>query len=176
MSEYTSGARAAKDRLAEVTSVEVPEVAEQLLATRDFDETDAFARGYRDQLAYVLNRWCKHCRQVFDIPNGWRTCPSCLAIENSAGEGFTIHDAARTSPASSRWEIHTLVGSDGGEFLWLFDTTHADEKCPAHTVPAHEELGPLPNETRYRVLTARCGRPTRSGKPCRNGPQCRFHR
>ena len=174
MSEFTSGARAAKELL---DGAEDPmELAASLLVTRDFPQDDLFHRGYQAHLAWRLNRWCKHCKRVFDEPNYWCTCPACLAIEYPAGEGFTILDTARTSPMDDRWEMHTLVGTAGGEFLWLFDTNLADDSCSRPPTPAHENLGPLPAEIRVRILRNRCGRLTRSGKPCRNGPWCKYHR
>lgn len=174
MSEYRAGVRAARDRLAR--EVNRAEVANSILETQFFPDGDPFYQGYRAQLAWELNRWCKHCKRVFDEPNYWRTCPSCLSIEYPTGEGHTILDAARTSPMSDRWEMHTLVDSAGGEYLWLFDINLVDESCPGRTWPAHENLGPLPDEFRVRILRNRCGRMTRSGKPCRNGPWCKYHR
>ncbi|KAF0967819.1 hypothetical protein [Gordonia sp. YY1] len=179
VSAYNAGIRAAKEELAErqaASGDDKTRVAEQMLSTMTLRDDDDFERGYRDQLAFVLDRWCKHCRRVFDAPNYWQTCPDCLRIEYAKGEGYTLHDHSRTESMGDNWELHTLIGSAGGEVLWLYDTDRADEKCPGHTPPAHENLGKLPTEFAVKVRRTRCGRMTRSGKPCRNGPWCKVHR
>ncbi len=179
MSAYNAGVRAAREELAErqaASGDDESRVAEQMLSTMTLRDDDDFERGYRDELACVLRRWCRHCRRVFDEPNRWSCCPSCLSIEYAEGEGHTILDTARTQAMSDRWEIHTLIGTRGGQTLWLFDTSHEDDACPGHTPPAHENLGRLPAEFAVKVRRTRCGRMTKSGKPCRNGPWCKVHR
>lgn len=191
MSAFTSGVRAAADELdrATTTDAERRDAAAQKLATMEFDLSDEFSRGYQAGLANTLNRWCRHCKRVFEVPNRWRTCPRCLSVEYADGEGYTILDDARTQPVSDQFELHTLISPDGFEILWLFDVDLGDAvQCPGHKVPAHEELGPLPVVFRARIAQsrvapaqlpetrARCGKPTRSGKPCRNAPSCKYHR
>ncbi|MBR7194085.1 hypothetical protein [Gordonia sp. SCSIO 19800] len=179
VSAYDSGARAARQELAErqaASGDDKTRVAEQMLSTMTLRDNDDFERGYRNQLAFILRRWCRHCGQVFDTPNYWRCCPKCLPIEYADGEDHTILDESRTEAMDNRWELHTLIGTRGSQRLWLFDTDHDDDRCPGYTTPAHENLGKLPVEFQVKVRRARCGRMTRSGRPCRNLANCRYHR
>ncbi|MBM7278291.1 hypothetical protein JTZ10_11005 [Gordonia rubripertincta] len=179
MSAYNAGIRAARAELAERAEASGDDkrlLAAQMLHTMTLRDDDDFERGYRDELANVLKRWCRHCGQVFAVPNYWRCCPACLPAEYADGEDYTILDGARTVTVSDQWELHTLVGPQGRETLWLFDTTHDDDKCPGRAAPPHEQLGKLPPEFAARARRTRCGRMTRSGKPCRNGPWCKVHR
>ncbi len=89
------GVRAAREELAERAATsgdDEQHVAEQMLATMTLRDDDDFEQGYRDKLADVLNRWCKHCRRVFDVPpNYWRTCPRVSAHRIRRWGG--IHDS-----------------------------------------------------------------------------------
>ncbi|AZZ81682.1 hypothetical protein C5O27_11865 [Gordonia alkanivorans] len=179
MSAYNAGVRAAREELAERAATsgdDEQHVAEQMLATMTLRDDDDFEQGYRDKLADVLNRWCKHCRRVFDVPNYWRTCPECLPIEYADGEGYTILDDHRIFEMVDGYFIHTLIGSEGGELLYVVDGDDKNAPCKGLPVPDHERLGKLPAKYTIKVLRAKCGRMTRSGKPCRNGPWCRVHR
>ena len=179
VSAYNAGVRAAEEELAERSKASGDDkrlLAAQMLSTMTLRADDEFECGYRDLLAFTLNRWCKHCRRLFQHPNRWNACPDCLPVEYADGEGYTIHDRATTEAMSDRWELHTLIDSNGGADLWLYDTDLKDEKCPGRTPPAHENLGKLPAEFVVKVRRTRCGRMTRSGKPCRNGPWCKVHR
>lgn len=179
VSAYNSGVRAAREELAERQAASGDDqntVAEQMLSTMTLRDDDDFERGYRDHLANVLKRWCRHCGQVFAVPNYWRCCPACLPAEYADGEDYTILDDARIATVSDQWELHTLVGPQGRETLWLFDTSHSNDKCRGQEPPAHERLGKLPPEFAVKARRTRCGRPTRSSRPCRNGPWCKVHR
>lgn len=125
VSAYNAGIRAARAELAERAEASGDDkrlLAAQMLHTMTLRDDDDFERGIRDQLAIVLNRWCRHCRRVYDEPNRWYACPDCLSVEYADGEGYTIHDRATTEAMSDRWELHTLIDSDGGADLWLYDT------------------------------------------------------
>ncbi|MGV6990863.1 hypothetical protein ACUY3U_05280 [Gordonia amicalis] len=179
MSAYSSGARAARQELAEragPSGDDEHRVAEQMLNTMTLRDDDDFERGYRDQLAYVLKRWCTHCERVFKVPNYWRCCPDCLPIEYADGENYTILDDHRIYEMADGYFIHTLIGSEGGERLYVVDSDDKDAPCMGLPIPAHEQLGKLPAEFVAKVRRTRCGRMTRSGKPCRNGPWCKVHR
>lgn len=68
----------------------------------------------------------------------------------------------------------TWVESDGDTHIELGPT--CDGGSEGAPWPAHEGLGPLPDEIRVKIRRARCGRLTRAGKPCRNRSWCKYHR
>ena len=121
-------------------------------------------------------RTCRHCNRSFDVPNRWQCCPDCLPIEYADGEGYTLLDDNRVYPMVEGFFVHTLIGSEGGERLYVVNGDDVNAPCQGLPIPAHEQLGKLPLEVRARIWSSRCGKPTRSGRPCRNGPSCRFHR
>lgn len=179
VSAYNAGVRAAREELEERAGSSGDDerlVAEQMLSTMTLRDDDDFERGYRDQLAVVLNRWCRHCRRVFDAPNQWHACPSCVSIEYEKGEGRAIGDDTRTYPMTDGFIVETFIEESGRETFWVVHGDLADEKFKGRSFPHHEEVGKLPPKFAARVRRTRCGRTTRSGKPCRNGPWCKVHR
>jgi hypothetical protein len=176
--EYHSGCKAARDRVNGLanTTADRRKVAGHILDVEDFDTTDEFYRGYMEQLAQWSHRLCRWCRAVFDEPNRWDCCPSCLSREYADGENLSIEDLAQTIDLDDSFELQTLISQDGRAVLWVCDKSRPDENCKGREFPAHERLGKLDNETRWRILRSRCGRPTKSGRPCRNTSPCRYHR
>ncbi|MCK8615863.1 hypothetical protein [Gordonia sp. C13] len=119
---------------------------------------------------------CRHCQRPTAVPNRWRCCPDCLGIEYADGEGYSLLDENRVYPMVDGYLIYTLIGSEGGERLYVVDSADRNVPCQGLPIPPHEEVGKLPAETRARIWSSRCGRPTTLGRPCRNGPSCHLHR
>lgn len=179
VSAYNAGIRAARAELAERAEASGDDkrlLAAQMLHTMTLRDDDDFERGYRDELAVVLNRWCRHCRRVFDEPNLWYACPSCVMLEYANGEGKAIGDTTRTHQLTDGFVVETYIEESGSETLWIVHEDHADETFKGRDFPLHEREGKLPDEFQVKVRRTRCGRMTRSGKPCRNGPWCKVHR
>lgn len=179
VSAYNAGIRAARAELAERAEASGDDkrlLAAQMLYTMTLRDDDDFERGYRDELAVVLNRWCRHCRRVYNEPNRWYACPSCVMLEYANGEGKAIGDTTRTHQMTDGFVVETYIEESGSETLWIVHEDHADETFKGRDFPPHELRGKLPEEFAVKVRRARCGRMTRSGKPCRNLANCRYHR
>ncbi|MFW0787625.1 hypothetical protein AAFP35_24280 [Gordonia sp. CPCC 206044] len=75
------------------------------------------------------------------------------------------------------------IHDDGRRRLWVADFTDFDKpgrrtSLGAPQPPAHERLGPLPDDVHHRVLAAafRCGAPCADGHPCRIAVSAPAHR
>ena len=112
---------------------------------------------------------------------------STQSIQRAYVAGYRAAEVELTQLASTedgrKRAARVLLGRlrfDDGDFDYGYRSCLVDAVNGTTTdlsvVPAHENLGPLPDEFRVRILRNRCGRMTRSGKPCRNGPWCKYHR
>lgn len=85
---------------------------------------------------------------------------------------FTIND---------RYVLTECINPDGTSEFWIMDREVRESS--ATRLPAHEHLGPLPQDVADRVAGIHhCGAPTSTnhGQPCRNtvlapGNRCRWH-
>lgn len=77
------------------------------------------------------------------------------------------------------WRFSEAVAPDGSTSFWMIaeDAQATDDPLPP--LPDHEQLGPLPRETRLR-LGLRCSAVKKKGRQCRNtvpgfGGRCAAH-